>query len=210
MRKTDKENTKSVDVPAPDAPETEAPAAEPAKAPAEKSAEDKAPDAAEAEENGEGAAEEKQASGKEPPAAKPADEPAKAAPQKTAEDAPPDEHPAAVSPPPVEKAPEAEQLAKDLLLARSQLAAHAAGVAPNMIADAVTLATAEAGPDADEAAVTKAMQTVLKRHPEWMAADEGKKKSGGFKLGADPDKGTGTRKPGGDAPKNVKRWNRFK
>lgn len=102
-------------------------------------------------------------------------------------------------------------LQAELLAARSQLAAYAAGVAPDMIQDAVTLATAEAQAvgEVSEEAVAKAMQTVLKRHPEWKAADASKKKAGGFKLGADPDK-AGAKKSGGDAAKNAKRWNRFK
>lgn len=58
------------------------------------------------------------------------------------------------------------QLKADLLDARSKLAAYEAGVSPDMIADAVTLATAEAraaGEVTDEA-VSKAMANVLKRH----------------------------------------------
>ena len=80
-----------------------------------------------------------------------------------------------------------------------------------MIQDATTLATAEAqaAGEATEEAVAKAMANVLKRHPEWKAEGD-KKKSGGFKLGADPDasgKPKGA-KANGDGSK--KRWNRFK
>ncbi len=101
-----------------------------------------------------------------------------------------------------------EQLQKELLAARSQLAAYAAGVAPEMIQDAVILATAEAqtAGEVTEEAVNKAMAGVLKRHPEWKAA--GGQKSGGFRLGADPD-ATGKAKASKENSTNKKRWNRF-
>ena len=102
------------------------------------------------------------------------------------------------------------QLEAELLEARGQLAAYAAGVDPSKVGDAVILATAEAQKEGDltEAGVTKAMANVLKRHPEWKASGSNGKKSGagGFKLGADPDKSSGGDKSGG----NSKRWNRFK
>lgn len=106
---------------------------------------------------------------------------------------------------------ELAQVKADLLAARSKLAAYEAGVAPAMIADAVTLATAQAQTSGGvtEEAVAKAMADVLKRHPEWKAAGADRKKAGGFKLGADPDSGT-AKKQGAQAPKNTKRWNRFK
>lgn len=205
MRKqTDKEKPKPTDVPAPDAPENEAPGAGPDSAGEEKPTEDKAPDDGKAKAHGEAGAEEEAS----PDEKLPADEVAGPTP-KPQEEAPDEEQPAAAPPPAAEDDAEKAQLASDLLAARSKLAAYAAGVAPDMITDAVTLATAEAGPDADEAAVTKAMQAVLKRHPEWKTED-GKKKGGGFKLGADPDKAGGKKQGGGDAAKNVKRWNRFK
>ncbi len=104
---------------------------------------------------------------------------------------------------------EAEQLRKDLLTARSQLAAYAAGVAPEMIQDAVILATAEAQSSGEvtEDAVSKAMEGVLKRHPEWKAS--GGQKTGGFRLGADPDS-SGKAKASKEDGGNKKRWNRFK
>lgn len=208
MRKqTDKEKPKPVD--APDAPENEAPSAGPHNAGEGTPAEDKAPDDGEAKENGEGAADKETAESQEPSEEKPAGEAAGPAPKPEAEEAAAEEQPPATPPAAPDEDTEKAQLASDLLAARSKLAAYAAGVAPDMIADAVTLATAEAGPGADEAAVTKAMQAVLKRHPEWKADGE-KKKSGGFKLGADPDKAGGRKPGGGDAPKNAKRWNRFK
>ncbi len=111
------------------------------------------------------------------------------------------------APKPVEASGD-EQLQKELLAARSQLAAYAAGVAPEMIQDAVILATAEAqtAGEVTEEAVTKAMAGVLKRHPEWKAA--GGQKSGGFRLGADPD-ATGKAKASKENSTNKKRWNRF-
>lgn len=106
------------------------------------------------------------------------------------------------------------QLQTELLEARSQLAAYAAGLDPAKIGDAVILATAEAQKEGDltEAGVTKAMANVLKRHPEWKASGgDGKKSgSGGFKLGADPDKASGGKKSGGKSGGNTKRWNRYK
>ena len=106
------------------------------------------------------------------------------------------------------------QLEAELLEARGQLAAYAAGVDPSKVGDAVILATAEAQKEGDltEAGVTKAMANVLKRHPEWKASGSDGKKSGagGFKLGADPDKSSGGKKSGDQSGGNSKRWNRFK
>lgn len=106
---------------------------------------------------------------------------------------------------------ETDRLKAELLQARSQLAAYAAGVAPEMVADAVTLATAEAqtAGEVTEDAVAKAMENVLKRHPEWKAASAGGKKTGGFRLGADPDRsGRGGKKPAADKG-SKKPWNKF-
>lgn len=106
------------------------------------------------------------------------------------------------------------QLQTELLEARGQLAAYAAGVDPSKVGDAVILATAEAQKEGDltEAGVTKAMANVLKRHSEWKASGGGGKKSGsgGFKLGADPDKAGNGKKSGGKSNGNTKRWNRYK
>lgn len=104
---------------------------------------------------------------------------------------------------------ESAELRRQLLQARGQIAAYAAGVAPGMVDDAVTLAMAEAARagEVTEAAVTQAMDAVLKRHPEWKNSTD--KTKGGFKLGADRDSGSG-RKPAGTTTQNVKRWNRFK
>lgn len=103
-------------------------------------------------------------------------------------------------------------LKDQLLQAQGKLAAYAAGVAKDMIDDAVTLAMAEAAKSGEvtEAAVAKAMEAVLKRHPEWKAEDESKKKTGGFKLGADRDSGGNYKKPSGNTTTKTKRWNRFK
>lgn len=103
-------------------------------------------------------------------------------------------------------------LKNQLLQAQGKLAAYAAGVAKDMIDDAVTLAMAEAAKSGEvtEAAVTKAMEAVLRRHPEWKAEDESKKKTGGFKLGADRDSGGNYKKLAGNTTTNTKRWNRFK
>lgn len=124
----------------------------------------------------------------------------------------PEKSPAAA---PTDEVSEREaQLQTELLEARGQLAAYAAGVDPSKVGDAVILATAEAQKEGDltEAGVTKAMANVLKRHPEWKASGgDGKKSgSGGFKLGADPDKAGNGKKTGGKSNGNTKRWNRYK
>ena len=121
----------------------------------------------------------------------------------------------AKAPAPTDEVSEREtQLQTELLEARTQLAAYAAGVDPSKVGDAVILATAEAQKEGDltEAGVTKAMANVLKRHPEWKASGSDGKKSGagGFKLGADPDKSSGGKKSGDKSGGNSKRWNRFK
>lgn len=113
---------------------------------------------------------------------------------------------------PVEAAaePETARLKADLLQARSKLAAYEAGVAPDKVADAVTLAMAQAradGNDVTEEAVAAAMQDVLKRNPEWKAAG-GKKATGGFKLGSDPDSRPAARQGKADAG-HKKPWNKF-
>lgn len=130
--------------------------------------------------------------------------------QDPAEETPAGDEPAVV---PSAANDETAGLRAELLEARSQLAAYAAGVAPNMIADAVTLATAEAqrAGEVTEAAITQAMANVLKRHPEWKtdADKSGAKKTGGFKLGADRDNAGVAKKPTGNN-QSVKRWNRFK
>lgn len=105
------------------------------------------------------------------------------------------------------------QLQAELLEARGQLAAYAAGVDPSKISDAVILASAEAQKEGDftEAGISKAMANVLKRHPEWKASGDGKKSnSGGFRMGADPDKSGSGRNTGSKANGNNKRWNRYK
>lgn len=127
----------------------------------------------------------------------------------------PKDDPAKAPAAPTDEVSEREaQLQTELLEARGQLAAYAAGVDPSKVGDAVILATAEAQKEGDltEAGVTKAMDNVLKRHPEWKASgSDGKKSgSGGFKLGADPDKAGNGKKSGGKSNGNTKRWNRYK
>lgn len=96
-----------------------------------------------------------------------------------------------------------------LLAANCEIAAYKAGVDSAMVADAITLARAEAGPGADEAAIAAAMRRVLERHPEWKAPAAAKKTTGGFQLGADPDAAAKPTAPQKD-PAGAKRWNRFK
>ena len=138
--------------------------------------------------------------------------------EKPAEEKPEDEEQPKDDPAPAATGSEGSereaQLEAELLEARGQLAAYAAGVDPSKVGDAVILATAEAQKEGDltEAGVTKAMANVLKRHPEWKAPGSDGKKSGagGFKLGADPDKSSGGKKTDGKPGGNSKRWNRFK
>lgn len=127
-----------------------------------------------------------------------------------------EEPPQAEEPAPAEPsstATENEQLKADLLEARSQIAAYSAGVAPEMVADAVTLAKAEAaaGGEVTEEAVTKAMENVLKRHPEWKAnqTSGAKKTTGGFKLGADPDSAGRSKENPSEKGGSKKPWNKF-
>lgn len=79
-------------------------------------------------------------------------------------------------------APDTElaQVKAALLAANCEIAAYKAGVDSAMVADAITLARAEAGPGADEAAIAAAMRRVLERHPEWKAPAAAKKTTGGF------------------------------
>ena len=138
--------------------------------------------------------------------------------EKPAEEKPEDEEQPKDDPAPAATSSEGSereaQLEAELLEARGQLAAYAAGVDPSKVGDAVILATAEAQKEGDltEAGVTKAMANVLKRHPEWKASGSDGKRSGagGFKLGADPDKSSGGKKSGDKSGGNSKRWNRFK
>lgn len=129
-------------------------------------------------------------------------------PQEEQEEEQPQEQPD--TPAQVTASDETAALRTQLLNAQGRLAAYAAGVAPDMVDDAVTLAMAEAAKSGEvtETSVNSAMDAVLKRHPEWKA-DNGKKKTGGFKIGADRDN-SGSGKQSGTATQNVKRWNRFK
>lgn len=118
--------------------------------------------------------------------------------------------------PPAEQAEESPaentelaQVKAALLAANCEIAAYKAGVDSAMVADAITLARAEAGQDADAAAIAAAMQHVLERHPEWKAPAAAKKTTGGFQLGADPDAAGTAAAPKKD-PASAKRWNRFK
>lgn len=137
------------------------------------------------------------------------EQPEKEQPEK--EEPTPAEEPAPAEP--SSTATENEQLKADLLEARSQIAAYSAGVAPEMVADAVTLAKAEAaaGGEVTEEAVTKAMENVLKRHPEWKTnqTSGAKKTTGGFKLGADPDSAGRAKRATAEKGGSKKPWNKF-
>lgn len=96
-------------------------------------------------------------------------------------------------------------LEEQLLDARCRLAAFAAGVAPDLVADAVTLAVqaAHAEGEVTEESVAAAMEQVLQRHPGWKADA---RRTGGFRLGADPAAARRQDK----TPGTAKRWNRFR
>lgn len=142
----------------------------------------------------------------EPEAEEPAEEEPAEDPQEPQEDHP--EDPAPAEP----QTDEVATLRRQLMEAQGRNAAYAAGVAPGMVDDAVTLAMAEAAKSGTvtEATVARAMEAVLSRHPEWKADAGSKQKSGGFKVGADRDSGGAYKKPAGSTPQNTKRWNRFK
>lgn len=235
--------------PEPEAPKQETPGAadKAAEDPGAGKEEEKKPDAPTAEESTEDAlADEKAAGGKVPGdgangaaadaqnGAEGADVDLGKSTENSEDDAGSDTEPGATAADVGSEDPEKDVLRLELLAARSQLAAYGAGVAPEMIADAVTLATAEAQAAGDVSAesIAKAMEGVLKRHPEWKAGDPGRAggdgsggeksagagpagdpsraggpaRAGGFKLGVDPG---GVSSSGGEA-KSAKRWNRFK
>ena len=145
--------------------------------------------------------------GAEDPEEEPADE--EEDPQEEPEEEQPQEQETEV-PSQTPSADETAALRSQLLNTQGRLAAYAAGVAPEMVDDAVTLAMAEAARSGEvtEATVNRAMDAVLKRHPEWKA-DGTKKKTGGFKIGADRDN-AGSGRQSSSTSLNVKRWNRFK
>lgn len=144
-------------------------------------------------------------------------EPGQDSPEPQEEEQPEKEEPTpAEEPEPAEPASadaEKEQLKAALLESRSQIAAYAAGVAPEMVADAVILATAEAkaAGEVTEEAVAKAMNNVLKRHPEWKTKPSAgaKKTTGGFRMGADPDGGSERGKESSAEKGAKKPWNKF-
>lgn len=76
-------------------------------------------------------------------------------------------------------------LQRELVEARAQVAAVKEGVQPSAIEDAVCLAVhaAEKEGEVTQEAVAKALQEVVKRHPEWKQ-EEKKNSAGGFRVGA--------------------------
>ena len=98
------------------------------------------------------------------------------------------------------------ELEKQLLEARCRLDAIAAGVAPEMVDDAVTLAVQEAkkGGAVTGETVAVALEQVLQRHPEWKNS---RRRTGGFRLGADAEESPRRTRPDQD---ERKRWNRFR
>ena len=97
-------------------------------------------------------------------------------------------------------------LEQALLDARCRLAAFAAGVSPELVGDAVTLAVQAAREEgeATEGAAAAALVQVLGRRRGWGADAP---RAGQFRLGADEPAAPRPAAPAQDAPK---RWNRFR
>lgn len=98
-----------------------------------------------------------------------------------ASEKPAQETPAAPAAP--DNSAELSNVTQQLMLAKAQVAAIKAGVAPNQVEDAVYLAMKEATKDgeADEDDVAEALKAVLKRHPEWKNGSE----KSGIVIGAE-------------------------
>ena len=105
------------------------------------------------------------------------------------------------------------QLEQQLLQANSRNAAYAAGVRPELVEDAVTLAMAQAAAagQVTQEAVRAAMEQVLQRHPDWkmQPAQTGKKTTGGFVLGSDPSRTGAGKTTGTGKTESKKPWNKF-
>lgn len=105
------------------------------------------------------------------------------------------------------------QLEQQLLQANSRNAAYAAGVRPELVEDAVTLATAQAAAagQVTQEAVQSAMEQVLQRHPDWkmQPTQTGKKTTGGFVLGSDPNRTAAGKTTGPSKTEGKKPWNKF-
>ena len=68
--------------------------------------------------------------------------------------------------------PEKERLMRELTIARAQLAAVQSDIDPKQAADAVILAVyalEQEGKTPDEKTISKALEGVMERHPEWKA-----------------------------------------
>lgn len=68
--------------------------------------------------------------------------------------------------------PEKERLMRELTIARAQLAAVQSDIDPKQAADAVILAVyalEQEGKTPDEKTISKALECVMERHPEWKA-----------------------------------------
>lgn len=102
---------------------------------------------------------------------------------------------------------ELDGMRRELLLSKVQLSALKSGARTEAIEDAVLLAMhdAEKSGELTEETVQKALDGVLKRHPEWKQAKE-EGKPGGFQVGAPAGDAT---KPEGVPRTSSKRWNRF-
>lgn len=111
----------------------------------------------------------------------PAEKSSESAELDSAEAEPPAAEPPAVSEDPVQNT--------ELLEVKAQLAAYKSGVRGDVVEDAVCLAVhdAQKAGELTEKTVSKALEGVLERHPEWKNAAEN---TAGFRVGAD-----GSQKP---------------
>ena len=73
---------------------------------------------------------------------------------------------------------------RETMIRKAQLECTRKGVIPTAIEDAVNLAIIDASKDGEATSekIDKALNEVLKRHPEWRDDDKGRR-SGGFKIG---------------------------
>lgn len=73
---------------------------------------------------------------------------------------------------------------RETMIRKAQLECTRKGVIPTAIEDAVNLAIIDASKDGEATSekIDKALNEVLKRHPEWKDDDKGRR-SGGFKIG---------------------------
>lgn len=102
-----------------------------------------------------------------------------------------------------------DRITSELAEARAQLEAYRTGLSnPVIVEDAVALAMRElqkTGVEQSQEGIKEALQSVMKRHPEWSQSEEN---SGGIKVGAESQKSRSV--PKKEEQTAEKPWNRFK